>query len=138
MGEVMLWPWPAAPSPHRPAHPARLHPLRNKTPGVLNKSERKALWGLMTVAESEFKCKERKKKNPVGRAECFQAREASRPCPPPPISGAGGTAVGGLPFPRQMATARVGARPILGAAAEPGHWRAGLEGAEGPDMRAGW
>lgn len=29
---------------------------------MLNTSERRALWGLMTVAESEFKCKKEKKK----------------------------------------------------------------------------
>lgn len=50
----------------------------------------------------------------------------------------GGTADGGLPFPCQMAVACVGARPILSAADEPGRWRAGLEAAEGPDVRAGW
>lgn len=73
----MLWPWLVAPSPRRLAHPPRLHPPRNKMPGALNTSEWTALWGLMTVAESEFKCKEKKKK-PVGRAEHFQAREAFR------------------------------------------------------------
>lgn len=83
MGEVMLWPWPAAPSPRRPAHPARLHPLRNKTPGVLNKSERKALWGLMTVAESEFKCKERKKKKPCGEGRMLSGQRGIPAVPSP-------------------------------------------------------
>lgn len=77
MGEVMPWPWLVAPSPRRLAHLRRLRPRRNKMPGALNTSEWTALWGLMTVAESEFKCKEKKKK-PVGRAEHFQAREAFR------------------------------------------------------------
>lgn len=32
----------------------------------------------------------------------------------------------------------MGAQPVLSAAAKPGRWQAGLEGTEGPNVRAGW
>lgn len=102
MGEAAPRPWPVAPSPHRPAHPALLRPPRSQTPGALNTSEQRALWGLMTVAGSEFRCKE-EKKSPWGGPNAFgPERNPGRELLPPFQGRASPLTVALLPHARRL------------------------------------
>lgn len=73
-----------------------------KTPGALNTSEQRALWGLMTVAGSEFRCKE-EKKSPWGGPNAFgPERNPGRELLPPFQGRASPLTVALLPHARRL------------------------------------